>query len=58
MADLSNNYKSNFFTTRRYSSYKVVWWIPKLLVTAYVKMFIARNQYHYNVFTIENEIWY
>ena len=26
-----------------YSSYKAVWWIPKLLVIEYKKIFIARN---------------
>ena len=26
-----------------YSSYKAVWWIPKLIITAYEKLFIDRN---------------
>ena len=35
-----------------YSSEKVVLRIPKLLVIAYEKMFIARNSYYYKVFTV------
>ena len=35
-----------------YSSDKVVLRIPKLLVIAYEKMFIARNSYYYKVFTV------
>ena len=42
----------NFYVGNLYTSYKVVWQIPKLLVIADEKMFIARIFYYYKVFTI------
>ena len=37
---------SNYFVSEvisNCSSYKTVWWIPKLIVIGYEEMFIARN---------------
>ena len=36
-----------------YSSYKAVRRIPKLIIITCEKKFIARNLYHYKVFTVQ-----
>ena len=57
---ISNNFKVKdiFHSPLCYSPYKVGWWYCQLILIGYAKLFHALNYYIYQMFTVEDEIFY
>ena len=57
---ISNNFKVKdiFHSPLCYSPYNVGWWYCQLILIGYAKLFHALNYYIYQMFTVEDEIFY